>query len=629
MDSISAPAFATPPLNHLLSLRDAVLRRDGRLFTRMERHQLRQLDTMPLDAAVLLARLATRKDGWIRRSTLNYPECSNTDLALDHLAGAAWLERWPQGEGHAPPPELLEGLTHSETRHLLLEAGLVPSSRAALDRQRLGRLLASPPPASRQLGLWEGSQAVGSTAMRLAELETWVRIPASKRRLLHLLELCHFGSRDQSLAQFTLESLGLQCFVSMPLSRRGLFSRRLDLEAVLDEGARLDILLESMQALSAALRGWRRGRPLPALAQRDSRLLLAEAWSLSAPLRQADGCREDSGAQLVRRIRLKALRAGASLLERLGRHGAAAAWQRLALSCGLEGDKRGELWQRLVLNLRHSGREESAAEALRQALGESLDPLSHHELERLARRAPTLLKAPVMGVALSRHPGHQKGRVLVRDASGAALTAEEAALRLLEREGWQGLHAENRLLRSLVGLCAWELIFHPIPDAFLHPMQRHPLDWGRPGFLERRKRKWQGLDRQLRRETHRETVRQRLESCAGLQNPLVDWWTLAESPDAKPWREGLLLLLEELPGAVLAEFTALLLEHPGACGHGLPDLLVWREASQGLKREWRLVEVKGPGDRLFAAQQLWHHWFLERGLPVHLLRLDRTTAPTT
>lgn len=624
MDTLPAPALPSPLLGHLLSLRDRVLRRDARLFTRAEKLRLKALDGLPLDAAALLARLITRKEGWIRRSSLDYAECPRPEAALQLLAAQTWIERWPAQDGTPPPPGVLESLTHREIRHLLLEAGQVPSSRVEKDRQRLIRLLQSHEGGQHQMGLWEEAQG---PMERLVALESWVRLEAGDRRLLRVVELCHFGRRGQGVEQLTLEALGLRRFVAVPLSRSGIFTQREDLEAVLDEGDRLEALLEALHLLSQELRGWRRGRPLPARVQRDSRLLLAEAWNLAAPLRQLTATPDaDEGKRQLRQLRLKALRAGASLLERLGRRGAAAAWQRLALSRGVEGRRRGELWQRLVLNLRHSGREESAAEALRQALDEVLDPLARHELERCAGRSAVLLKAPSMGVALARHPGHHRGRVQVQDATGAVLTAEDAALRLLEREGWRGLHAENHLLCSLVGLCAWELIFQPIPGAFLHPMQGQPLDWGRPGFLDRRITGWRRLEELMRRNGHGASVRHRLEACAGLQNPLVAWWPLVEAPDADLWREGLILLLEEIPGPVLAEFTARLLEHPGACGHGLPDLLVWRALGNG-RREWRLVEVKGPGDQLFTAQRLWHHWLLLHGLPVQLLRLDRETPP--
>jgi len=631
----SGDAIGTLPghhlLKHLLRMRDTVLERDARLFSPGERRCLRGINRLPRESALLLARLFTRKAGWIRQSTLNYPECPKPAACLDVLRQSEWIDIWPAGD-EAPPPDLLESLTHGEIRHLLHLCGTPPGGRAALDRQRLLERLLHPTPHARQLDMWVPTHHEGDAAAALASVDAWLRVKPDKARLMRLVEICHFGGRDQGLAQFTLEGMGRQRFVSVRLSRRGFFRCREDLDLLLDEGHQLDLLLEGLDHLRHQLRGWRAGQHLPAAAQKASRDLLSTAGKLATPLRQErpmdDG---DEGSRLVRRVRLKALCAGAALLERLGRRGAAAGWQRLALSCGLQGRRRGEQWQRLVHNLRHSGREESAGEALHQALGESLDPLAHRELERLAGVAAPLGTPPVIRITMPRHPGHRGGRVLVRDQAGAALTAEEAALRLLAREGWRCLHAENILLRALVGLCAWDLIFMPLPGAFLHAFQSQPLDWGRPGFLARREKAWHRLEGQLRRNRHHAALLQRLEDCAGLQNPLVSWpLLLPGSPvdgDENPlWREGLLLLVEKVPGAVLADFTARMLEHPGACGHGLPDLLLWRDGARQGERDWLMVEVKGPGDRLFAAQRLWHHWLLERDMPLALLRMDEATT---
>jgi hypothetical protein len=128
-------------------------------------------------------------------------------------------------------------------------------------------------------------------------------------------------------------------------------------------------------------------------------------------------------------------------------------------------------------------------------------------------------------------------------------------------------------------------------------------------------------------------VRERLQSKAGLQNPLVTWSVFLEGgvthPDHDPalWRRGLELLLDEVPGRVLVDIIQRVLREPGEMGHGLPDLLLWREDENGQLLEWRLVEVKGPGDRLFLAQRLWLDWLLERGLPVSLLLIEDSARP--
>ncbi|MDP2361345.1 MAG: VRR-NUC domain-containing protein [bacterium] len=619
-------------LRNFHRLADTVLARDGLLFTAEERARLETVRALPDHARRLLLRLVSRREGWLRRSRLAYAEIPALDEALAILERTDWLERWPQADlpEATPPRDLVATLHHDECRHLLRMAGLRPGGLALRDRERLANLFAPAGPGlarhDRQLDFWPDG---GSLSRRLGSLDQWIRL--RHRLLFQLLELLFFGNRHQDLSQFIVAEMGLQRFERVRPDAVGLFSDRAEAEALLRNGERLNRLREDLDDLRRHLKGWRRGRRLTPILARRSRDLLAEAWRMADPDQLLDGTLPPllGGAGQRRRIRLAALLEGASLLERLGRPGAAAGWQRLALEAGVEGRRRGETWQRLSINLRHSGRAESAVAVCWQGLAEPLGPVTRHELARRAGERDSLREAPLRACQAIRHPGHRGGRILLQGTGGAALDVEEWALEHFRAEGWQGLHAENLLLKALVGLAAWDLVFAPVPGAFLHRYQAAPLDWGRPGFLERRAEAWRRLGLRLRRERHRAGVRERLRSKAGLENPLVAWSVLIEpgisaqahsSPVA--WRRGLEVLLAALPGPLLAQFAQRLLEHPAECGHGLPDLLLWREDTSGVLRDWRLVEVKGPGDRLSLAQQLWLDWLLARGLPVELLMIE-------
>ncbi|CAI5477695.1 unnamed protein product [Closterium sp. Yama58-4] len=55
-----------------------------------------------------------------------------------------------------------------------------------------------------------------------------------------------------------------------------------------------------------------------------------------------------------------------------------------------------------------------------------------------------------------------------------------------EGGGWKGVHCEGSLWSTLFVLLFWDVIFAPVPDAFHHPFQTAPLDFGSPLFASTR-----------------------------------------------------------------------------------------------------------------------------------------------
>jgi hypothetical protein len=619
-------------LRNFHRLAETALNRDAALFTPWERDRIASVRGLPDPARRLLLRLAGRREGWLRCSQLRYAaEIPLLDDALSALAAACWLSRWPPAEDDDPPPlppaELLATLTIAEGRHLLRGAGLPQAGSAPQLAARLATALGigqQPAPGAVQLALWSEDT---SLRQALARLDDWWRL--EPRRLFRLLELAFFGNRHQDLSQFVLADLGHQRFERVHLTAASPWASRAEALAVLSEGETLDRLREDLEELRRALRGWRRGQPLEATLAAACEAGLEASWRLAQPPTLLPAPRLDplSGAAQLRRIRLRALLAHAALLERLGRPQEAAGRLRLALEGGLEGRRRGETWLRLAIDLRQAGRSASALEVCRQGLQEPLGPVARRELALRAGEVEPLREPPVVRWTAPLHPGHRGGRTLLQGARGAALTVEELVLERRAAEGWRGLHAENALLRALVGLACWTLIFAPAPGAWLHAYQVAPRDWGHPDFLARRPEAWARTRERLQRSRHHAGVRERLRSKAGLANPLVDWTRLADPGPAGglpagQWRRGLEVLLTGVPGPALAEYAERLLAHPADCGHGLPDLLLWREDEEGRVLEWMLSEVKGPGDRLSTAQRLWLDRFLARGLPVEVVLVE-------
>lgn len=165
-------------------------------------------------------------------------------------------------------------------------------------------------------------------------------------------------------------------------------------------------------------------------------------------------------------------------------------------------------------------------------------------------------------------------------------------------------YVENSLINSLFGLLCWPAIFAPLPGAFFHPFQRGPVDLLSEDFLERRAELFQACLGELDDGRYAETIRQRFVDKWGIQSPFVFWGALNEA------------LLEQALACLPAEhlkhwFNRLLLDIK-ANRAGMPDLIqFWPQ-----HKTYRMIEVKGPGDRLQDNQLRWLEFCHEHQMPV-------------
>jgi hypothetical protein len=176
------------------------------------------------------------------------------------------------------------------------------------------------------------------------------------------------------------------------------------------------------------------------------------------------------------------------------------------------------------------------------------------------------------------------------------------------------LYVENTLLNALFGLLCWEAIFAPLPGAFFHPFHAAPADLLEAGFPERRAAQFSQCFAQLESGAYRDKILATFERKAGLQTPFVAWDWLT--------REGLELALDCIPAAHLIDFFQRLLADLRANRSGLPDLIqLWRG-----ERRYRLIEVKGPGDRLQDNQIRWLSFCVAREIPVCVCKVTWRAA---
>ena len=165
-------------------------------------------------------------------------------------------------------------------------------------------------------------------------------------------------------------------------------------------------------------------------------------------------------------------------------------------------------------------------------------------------------------------------------------------------------YVENGLINSLFGLLCWEAIFAPLPGAFFHPFQRGPADLHSEDFYPRREAVFAACFAQLEDGRYKASIRQRYVDKWGIQSPFVFWNVLSE--------ELLDQALDCLPAAHLRHWFERLLLDIRANRAGMPDLIqFWPE-----EKTYRMIEVKGPGDRLQDNQLRWLEFCGEHQMPV-------------
>jgi hypothetical protein len=177
---------------------------------------------------------------------------------------------------------------------------------------------------------------------------------------------------------------------------------------------------------------------------------------------------------------------------------------------------------------------------------------------------------------------------LILDAPPANCAAECHVRDYLAGQAPDGTvqYVENGLINSLFGLLCWRAIFAPIAGAFFHDFHHGPADLSSGQFYRRREREFSECFRQLDSGRYCTTIRQAYVEKAGIQSPFVDWGLLSRT------------LLERaltcFPASHLRLWFEWIARDVQSNRAGFPDLVqFWPD-----QRRYRLIEVKGPGDRL-------------------------------
>lgn len=287
---------------------------------------------------------------------------------------------------------------------------------------------------------------------------------------------------------------------------------------------------------------------------------------------------------------------------------------------------RGRWWDRLALDLhQHLKRPEQAVECIEAGLADPAVQISHRLAlwQRAAR-----IKASPSGRKFQQQLG-QLQEVVVQDVRHVTITGrlcpqhgmaksvfvmemgdvaapttalcsvEELALAFYRQCGFdQGIHGEGSTFCTLFGLLLWDEIFMDgIPDVFRNPYQDAPLDLCTDSFFASRAEALEARLEQLRlapADRLQAWVAATWEAQEGKAASVVSWERFTSLQQAQD-------LVSCLGGPVLSGVCRRLALDFKHCRGGLPDLVVW--SSQ--ERRCKLVEVKGPNDRLSPKQMIW------------------------
>ncbi|XP_064170018.1 fanconi-associated nuclease 1 [Anguilla rostrata] len=625
-------------LRNFLTVLEAVLENedDRLLFNQDDLAVIHAFQQLSAAGQMLYVRLFQRKLHWLRVSRLDYSEIGS-DLApvIQELASCGFLQRESDLQDLE---EVLELLPAPELRGLAktfhLGAPGAQKQQLVTDLVRLGR--------QRSLfALRPGQTGAGAAILKRARqlAGACVRVCREPRavfsRVLLLFSLTDSLEEEEAgtggqnqLYTILLVNSGRLAFPAYTVLRRErVFQDREDL-------IRYEAAMRALQEVVLAMQAgsWEGALELYTTAKQ---VWLEQQEQDSRNLRHQEELPVFLRCFTTGWAYTRLLSRGVEILQRLRRYEEAVLELRSLLAqATFCPDSRGRWWDRLALNLQqHLKRTEQAIGAIREGLSDPLVRTGHRlslyqravrmrespscrKYRLLLRDLPAVEVQDVTHVTIRGkmfpHAGGMGKSVFLMaadedggnagegDAQATVLcSVEELALAHYRRLGFdQGIHGEGSTFSTLFGLLLWDIIFmEGIPDVFRNPYQACPLDLHTDRFYGNRREAIEARVEVLR-EASEETLHALLADAWSSQEgrlcTLVSWERFSSLQQAQS-------LASCLGGAFLAGIVRRMAEDYRHCRGGLPDLVVWNTSNKAYK----LVEVKGPNDRLSQKQQIW------------------------
>ena len=195
----------------------------------------------------------------------------------------------------------------------------------------------------------------------------------------------------------------------------------------------------------------------------------------------------------------------------------------------------------------------------------------------------------------------EKSRFFGYDDS--VVSVEELVIQYFEMEengGWNGIHCEGSIYRMIFSIFMFDIIFNDdISYVFQTPYQDSPLDitteWfylNRKDIIEQYAEKLGGFDdTDIEATVNKIYLEHHGESVIGIN------WDRFEL-------DHIIEISKAIGGYGIAQICVLLSKNYRYWSGGLPDLMLWRKVNDK-EYECKIVEVKGPRDKLSEKQNCW------------------------
>ncbi|KAG8190340.1 hypothetical protein JTE90_014444 [Oedothorax gibbosus] len=310
-------------------------------------------------------------------------------------------------------------------------------------------------------------------------------------------------------------------------------------------------------------------------------------------------------------------------------------------------DYKGRWYDRLALNLeQHLKKREGAIKAIKQGLKDENVRVGHRyslltralritksfdeedEFKKQIIEESKVMEAPKVTIQGRLCPRSILGRRHVFVSSGVSaeneddvtvLGVEEVALEHYKQQGYtEGIHGEGSTFQSLYALLFWDIIYDDtIPDVFISPYQTHPLDLNSQTFFPSRKDQIMNHLKHLRQcdnEELKDIVKSTWEAHHGKAS-LVSWDRFTDLQHV----QGLACCFGS---TILSGICERLAKDFRFTRSGVPDLVVWNPETLCVK----IVEVKGPGDKLSSKQILWLDHLIKLGADAEVCLVEAVAS---
>ncbi|KAI8384136.1 hypothetical protein BD560DRAFT_431379 [Blakeslea trispora] len=635
----------TDEVNHIVN---TVLLYEDYLFTKDELDLIETYKTLDDEPKHLIVRLLMRKHGWIRKSRVNYEShVSDLDAAIQSLALCGFLQT--EITELAEATAILSKLELSEIvkeRHITMTMDNPKKSDYQKEVIRFGNCTASNIATHYRNTTIDQSKQHKLWASIHHSLGPCIKVNRKLFDLFQRLQLVYYRINSlmetNTMATSILARTSKRNYPTYEASRtNSIWNSRDDL---LQYEQALEVEREYHQHMET-LYFLRRSK-----SESDSGLIrshMVQTWTLCENcIGVWESCIAQSEANQkpyhLRRfeagwIYTRLLDHGTELLAKLHEYELEALMLRKLLNQSIYRlGKRGKWYDRLALvQANYLGKNQGRIHkktALQTCIDAIHDPRVHqiflHDIHKRIKQLERDLCIPkreqhdfsymhlkkpkeitIYGERISEEVTGQKS--IWRSDNGSACSVEQLAIEYYQKQGYQGLHCENGIIRMLAVLLFWDVIFADVPGVFETPYQSEPLDLRTDAFYESRLDIIQHRLREIEEGKHLELIttvdsRERPRRTVGVG---INW--NYETKD-------LLEIAQCIGPSSLASLCKLFFEEFGQRQGGMPDLCCWNYE----KKHCLFSEVKGPKDVLSKTQKVWIETLTSVGIQVEVCHVQ-------